>query len=200
MSTCYIVGAGEFFGTLSPSMDDFVIAADGGFDTLRKLGVGCDLFIGDMDSSVSDVSPDKRFPVEKGETDTYLAYLEGVKRDYTAFRVYGGVGGREDHTFANISLLLHAKMNSHDMVLVGNGYEYTVIKNQSVTLRGAAGKTLSVFAFGGEAHGVTILGAKYEASGVTLNPDFPLGVSNSFRDTSVTVSVEDGALLIYREV
>ena len=200
MGICYIVGAGDFYGEISPREEDLVIAADGGYDTLTRLGVRCDALIGDMDSSTKEHPDAIRFPVEKDETDTYLAYLEGVKRGYTSFAVYGGVGGREDHTFANISLLLHAKLQGHSMVLVGNGCEYTVIKNESITLFGKVGASFSVFAFGGAAHGVSIAGAKYAASEITLTPDFPLGVSNSLTECKATVSVHDGALLIFREV
>ena len=288
MSICYIVGAGEFYGELAPKKGDLVIAADGGYDTLRELGIDCHLLLGDMDSrkaknesllpkvegasvcsvtgesasvcsglsesksvcsatgesasvcsglgesksvcsatvegvsvcsglgeskSVCSASVESHgckveenalcslvFPVEKDETDTHLAYLEGAKRGYTAFRVYGGVGGREDHTFANYSLLLYAKNRGHSMTLVGDGYESFVIKNESATLSGRPGAPLSVFAFGGSASGVNILGAKYEARDVTLHPEFPLGVSNSFLRGEVWLSVKDGALLVMREV
>ena len=60
-------------------------------------------------------------------------------------------------------------------------------------------RSLSVFAFGSAAEGVSIKGAKYEACQVTLTPDFPLGVSNSFIGNEVTVSVARGALLIMKE-
>lgn len=213
MGICYIVGAGDFFGSFTPSKDDLVIAADGGYLSLLTKGIRCDVLLGDMDS-LSERSTDSnplshldgakveilKFPVEKDETDTHLAYLEGVRRGYTTFRVLGGVGGREDHTFANYSLLLYGKNASHSITLVGNGCESFVIKNESVTLRGKRGGDLSVFAFGGVARGVCILGAKYEAKSLTLTPDFPLGVSNSFLDGEVTVSVSEGALLIMRSV
>ena len=228
MSICYIVGAGEFYGKIEPKSSDLVIAADGGADTLKRLGVRCDLLLGDMDSlrekaneksfptgcntpsskmdDATEVQSEERapeaivYPVEKDETDTHLAYLEGERRGYTDFRIYGGVGGREDHTFANYSLLLYAKNRGHRMILVGDGYEYFVIKNESVTLSGRTGSTLSVFAFGGAALGVDILGAKYEAKGATLSPEFPLGVSNSFVGKDITVSVKDGALLVMKAI
>ena len=201
MSICYIVGAGEFYGAITPDEGDLVIAADGGVDTLNRLGIRCDLLLGDMDSRVGSTNSETlTYPVKKDETDTHLAYLEGVRRGYTSFRVYGGVGGREDHTFANYSLLLYAKNRHHTMTLVGDGYESFVIKNESVTLSGRGGATLSVFAFGGEAVDVSIIGAMYEARGVTLSPEFPLGVSNSFLDGDVTLTVGDGALLVMREV
>ena len=50
MKICYIVGAGDFFGDFTPSSDELVIAADGGYDTLVEMEKTCSLFVGDMDS------------------------------------------------------------------------------------------------------------------------------------------------------
>ena len=198
MKVCYIVGAGEFYGMLSPAQTDLVIAADGGLDTLNSLGVRCDLLVGDMDSLTGRKGEIEliKYPVEKDETDMHLAYLEGLKRGYENFVLYGGVGGREDHTFANYSLLLYAKLHGHNMKLISKNREVFVIKDEKIDLMGTTGDTLSVFAIGGIAQGVTIRGAKYETEGATLTPDFPLGVSNEFSGESVSLSVKDGALLV----
>ena len=198
MKVCYIVGAGEFYGELNPEDSDLVIAADGGLDTLNSLGIKCDLLVGDMDSltKAHDTVDTVLHPVEKDETDMYLSYLEGVKRGYEKFVLFGGVGGREDHTFANYSLLLYAKQHGHDMKLISNQCEVFVIKNEEILLTADAGDTLSVFAFGKTASGVFIRGAKYEASDITLTPEFPLGVSNEFVGKCVSLSVKDGALLV----
>ena len=42
MGICYLVGAGDFPYPFSPSGDDFVIAADGGFDSLKSHGIRCE--------------------------------------------------------------------------------------------------------------------------------------------------------------
>ena len=42
--------------------------------------------------------------------------------------------------------------------------------------------------------------AKYEAENLTLSPDFPLGVSNSFTDKECEIEVRDGVLLVMREI
>ncbi len=203
MKTCYIVGAGDFFGDFTPDSSDLVIAADGGYDTLKRLGKRCDLLLGDMDSISADDkhTPEKiLFPVEKDETDTHLCYLEGLRRGYTKFRIYGGVGGRIDHTFANICLLIYGKHDKNELTLIADGYEIFAVKNEKITLSGGAGKTFSVFAFEGEARGVSVLGGKYEAQDVTLTPHFPLGVSNSFITDTVEISVKEGTLLIMKEI
>ena len=132
MSICYIVGAGEFYGSFKPSEDDLVIAADGGYLTLTKLGIRCDVLIGDMDSlkKIPDGVEILRHRVEKDETDMHLAYLEGRRRGYSEFMLYGGVGGRPDHTFANYCLLSYIKENGGSAKLIDNGYIAYVIKNE----------------------------------------------------------------------
>ena len=202
MKTCYIIGAGDFFGDFNPERDDLVIAADGGYDTLLSLGVECDILLGDMDSLRSDASKKEKilFPVEKDETDMFLAYKEGKKRGYSTFRLYGGVGGRIDHTFANISLLIYGKKAGDCITLVADGYEIFAIKDEKITLSGKRGATFSVFAFDGAAKGVSVRGAKYAAEDITLKPDFPLGVSNSFTDSKCEIEVDKGILIIMREI
>ena len=202
MSTCYIVGAGELYGRPEPKCDDLVIAADGGLDALVSLGITPDLVLGDMDSVSADLGDTERivYPVRKDETDSFLAYFEGVRRGYTEFMLYGCVGGREDHTYANYSLLVYAAKRGHKVTLVGKVCDTTALINGSVTLCGASASHLSIFAFGGEARGVSVHGAEYEAEDVTLTPDFPLGVSNSFLNSEVKISVKSGALLIIEEI
>lgn len=201
MKKCYLVGAGEFHGTLNPSGEDIIIAADGGYKHLISHGLPCDIVVGDLDSlnKVPDTPVLHRHPTQKDETDMHLAYLEGANLGYTDFMVYGGTGGSEDHTFANYSLLLYAKMRGHTMTLVGEHTDAFIIKDESITLVGEVGKRLSVFAFCGEARGVSISGAEYELAGGVLEPSFPIGVSNSFIEGDVTLKVESGTLLIFKE-
>ena len=201
MSICYIVGAGEFYGRFTRGAGDLVIAADGGYDTLKALGVSPDLILGDMDS-LKGTAPNIEslvFPVRKDETDSFLAYREGVRRGYTEFKLYGCVGGREDHTFANYSLLLYAKERGHEMTLVSKCTDAFVLKNESITLSGTPYSHLSLFAFGGEARRVSVHGAEYEAEGITLTPSYPLGVSNRFCKSEVKIEVKDGTLLVMIE-
>ncbi len=204
MSICYIVGAGEFHdphSELCPCEGDLVIAADGGYEALTSHGVGCDLLIGDLDSigKLPEGIELQRHKVEKDETDMHLCYLEGARRGFDTFYLFGGVGARPDHTLANYALLLYMAERGHNGLLFDSGTVATVIKNGVIRLSGDARDTVSVFAFGGEARGVDISGLKYEAHGVTLTPDFPLGVSNSFVGDAASISVEDGALLVIAE-
>ncbi len=204
MKICYLVGAGDFKNGIAKKDGDIIIAADGGYDSLIQHGYAPELLIGDLDSIVSSLPcgiETISFPAEKNETDMFLGYLEGVKRGYDSFIMLGALGGdRLDHTLANISLLKYAKEHGHNIKISDKNCDIILIKNESVTLNGACGKYLSVLAVSGEARGVSICGAKYEVSDVTLSDSFPLGVSNEFKDREVTVSVNDGSLLIISSV
>ena len=201
MGVCYIVGAGDFNSPFFPEEDDLVIAADGGYDHLKKFGIRCDLLLGDLDSISKAPSCVKtlKFPVRKDETDTYLAYREGAKRGYNTFYIYGGTGGREDHTFANYCLLLYIKSEGGKGFLFSDKARVSVIKNERITLYGKAGKHLSLFPFGSDADGVTVEGAEYECKEVKLETKCPLAVSNIFKDSPVNIEVSDGALLVMEE-
>ena len=206
MRRCVIVGAGEVRCRICVREGDLLIAADGGYDHLLRASLTPDILIGDFDSIAELPHLQNveiiRHPAEKDETDMYLAYRIGFERGCDEFYIYGGIGGREDHTFANYCLLLDAKNDKKQVYLVSDRYKIFVIKDEKISLEPNGEKTVSVFAFGSDAHGVTLRGLKYEAEGITLSHSFPLGVSNSFKKGTARaeISVENGALLVMLEL
>ena len=202
MGICYLVGAGDFNENIELYEDDLLIAVDGGFDALMKAGYVPDVLVGDLDSVKMQIPESVKvikYNKEKDETDMFLAYRIGARCEYTDFVILGGTGGRLDHTYANLSILLYAKDRGHNITMIDEKSMIICIKNESVRLTGNLGAYLSVFAIGGNASGVSIKGAKYEVENVDLSPAFPLGVSNEFTNTEALISVEEGALLIIAE-
>ena len=108
-SACFIIGAGPFYGLpVAPGPEDVVLAADGGYRHCQTAGITPDLLLGDFDSLESerpDNIPTHTFPVEKDDTDTMLAIRYGLEQGYQTFHLYGGTGGRMDHTLANLQAL-----------------------------------------------------------------------------------------------
>lgn len=200
MKTCYIISAIEMKNNFpSPDADDLVIAADAGYLNLQKTDIKPDVIIGDFDSAKKPEADAQveAFPVLKDDTDTMLAIRYGFQSGYKRFEIYGGIGGeRTDHTIANIQSLAYIAEHGGSGTLVGENERFTLIKNSSVTLHSEKGKTLSVFAYGGIAEGVSIKGAVYESDDLELSPFFPLGVSNKFKGDSATVGVKKGYILI----
>lgn len=201
---CYIIGAGEGFMPFERADGDLVIAADGGYEQLRTLGVRPDLLLGDLDSLPEAALPTdgteiKRYPVRKDDTDSALAFRYAYEQGYRDFVLIGATGGRADHTFAAYQLLLHARRLNARITLVGERELTECLYNEERIFVGKEGTTLSVFAFGSDAHGVDIEGASYEMKDGTLRTDVALGVSNAFLRTPVRITVRDGALLVMRE-
>jgi thiamine pyrophosphokinase len=197
--TCYLVGAAPAATKIEPRPGDFVLAVDGGLDHLRRWGVSPDFFLGDCDSVQSPVPagvPSVRYPGQKDETDMELALLEGLRRGFFRFEIVGGSGGRPDHGFANVQLLVKAARHSAFAVLRGEDYSATALTDQgSLTLRGSG--TFSLFAYGEAAAGVTVRGAQYALDGETLQGDTPRGVSNVLDGGEAEISLESGVLLVY---
>lgn len=205
MNRCFIYAAGSFFGLRErPRPGDLQIAADAGLRLCRQLGRTPDLVLGDFDSmDVSEAPADAlRVPVEKDDTDTGLALREGLRRGCREFFIYGGTGGRRlDHTLANLQSLAFLRENGVRGWLYDRDFVYTVMKNETLTLRREVDWGLvSLFALGDRARGVTLTGLQYPLDHAELTCAFPLGVSNHFAAETATVTVEDGLLLVGQEL
>lgn len=195
---CYIVGAcSNNVININKKAYDILIAADGGYNLIENKNL-IDILLGDFDSidKLPDFKNIKRFPVEKDDTDLFLAYKIAKEKNYKNYVIYGGIGGRLDHTIANIQLLTHIAKNGEKGFLVGENSIITVISNSEITVKGEKGKTLSVFSVSDSCEKVTISGLKYNAENISLNNSFPLGVSNSFLDCDAKISVHNGTLMI----
>lgn len=200
LGICHVVGAGEFCPRgLTPGPGDLVIAADGGFAALEGLGRSPDLVVGDFDSlgHRPDHPQVVALPVEKDDTDMHSAIRLGWERGYRAFRLYGGTGGRIDHTLANIQSLAWLASQRGRGWLVGPDWTATVLSDGgALTLEAGRQGMVSVFCLGDRAEGVDIQGLKYGLSDGVLTADYPLGVSNSFLGGESRVSVRRGKLLV----
>ena len=106
------------------------------------------------------------------------------------------MGGRFDHTFANIQTLSFIKDNKASCVMYGDGAEIRLIENETVRFDKERSGYVSVFAYGKEASGVTEKGLRYSLCDAVLTPSFPIGVSNEFIGEESEISVKNGKLLI----
>lgn len=199
MSICYIAGAWNTAGMqFTPQAGDCVIAADGGYAHLKDAGLSPDLVLGDFDSLgyVPQHPNLLRHPAEKDDTDMMLAVKTGLSRGYRQFVLYGGIGGRLDHTIANLQTLQYLSRRGAAGYLVGDGCVATAITDGAVSFSNRLSGMISVFCLAETAHGVSIRGLKYPLSGVDLQNDLTLGVSNEFLGKPACVSVEHGTLLL----
>ncbi len=205
---CIVIGAGDLtVGHIDIKEEDFVIAVDGGINYCGVLEIEPDMILGDYDSvnstqreeilKLKEQVPDRVvvLSTQKDDTDMLAALKLGLAKGYDRFLIYGGTGGRLEHTMANIQSLLYLK--KHDAVgylMDGSGMIF-VMKNEEVKLRDNLEGYFSLFCIGSKATGVNIRGMKYELTDYTMTNDFPIGVSNEFIGKEATVSVADGELV-----
>lgn len=193
---CVFVCNGEFCSDgFCIDTQDFVIAVDGGYAYIKDL-CRVDLAVGDFDSLgyiPEGIATLRHNPI-KDYTDTYLAFEEAYNRGYDEFVVYGALGGRLDHTLANLQCAYDFAKKGVKIRLIGKDCDAEVITDKK-TIRGSKGQTFSLFAFD-EAKGVYIENGKYPLVDATITNTFPIGVSNELLGSDCKVRVGEGAVLL----
>lgn len=199
MADCVIFCAGEFDALAMPIREgSYVIAADGGYAHTQKLGITPDCILGDFDSLGYTPTDAAVFPVEKDDTDAMLAVRHGLRRGCDRFFLYGGLDGpRLDHTVANYQTLQFLADQGARGWLIGEKQIVTVVKNGEISFPASATGILSVFCMGQAAKGVFLEGLQYPLENGTLEPGFPLGVSNHFTGKAARIRVTEGSLLLF---
>ena len=198
-SICYIVGAAPTAALPSKREGDFLIAADKGYEALRRAGLAPDLIMGDFDSLGYTPEGENVLPHSpiKDDTDLLLAIRWAMERGWRRFVIYGALGGaRLDQTVASFQTLRFLAEHGATGRLVGDGWNVTLLSNAALRFPSTASGWLSVFVSGDAARGVTLRGLKYELTNATLTCGMPLGVSNEFLGQEARIAVADGALFV----
>lgn len=173
---------------------EYIIGVEQGAIGAIKKGLKIDLALGDFDSvSEKDLTNIRKnalqtdtFKERKNHTDSYLAIKAALKLDPDEILVYGGMGGRVDHTYANILLLKHGNItlmnDTHRMYCLKPGNH--IIHNQH--------EYISFFALT-EVTGLKLIDFSYELTHYDLNSFDPLCISNQ---GSGKLSFDEGLLLV----
>ena len=206
---CILIGAGDLTISEIPiGENDLCIAVDGGYEYCKLLEITPDYILGDFDSisekeaegvvEIAKTEEDKVviLPVEKDDTDMLAAIKLGLSKGYQSFRIYGGMGGRIEHTIANIQCLLYLK--EHDAVgylMDGTGM-ILVAKEEEISFQDSLEGYMSLFSMGDKAT-VTIENMKYLLKEQEVTNSFPIGISNEFvLGEKGKVTVHEGAVMM----
>lgn len=200
---CWIAAAGSFQPNLLPPArkEDFWIAADAGYRSLREAGIKADLFVGDGDSlhGIPEGVEQLVLPVVKDDTDTMAAVRCALQRGYRRIGVFGALGGsRPSHSLANVQTLLFAVRNGGRAALLdARCVMMALTPEQGPLSLPEPCVFFSLFTLSGPAE-VSVRGAKYSGERIRLTPDFPLGVSNE-RGDGCAITVLTGTVLLVCE-
>ncbi len=186
---------------------DVVIAADGGTLLADQLGITPSLIIGDLDSTPSDLVTmysDSGVEIRrydhntKWETDTELALLAAL--DFSPKRIFvlGAIGGRLDHSLANVLLLTHPKFASRDVhILDGNNELFLAKPMEWNDIKGQIDDIVSLLPLGVAAEAVTTRGLQWPLDRETIIAGKARGVSNRISEpATAAVRYDAGQLLV----
>lgn len=194
---CVIVGSMDVDPRIQDYLDDsFFIAADGGLLNLEKNDITPDLILGDFDSLGFEPEGENviKYPVKKNDTDMMLAVKVAIDLGYKEIVVFGGCGGRLDHTLANINTMVYALEKSANISILDSQNDM-YITDDALRLSHRDKDNISLFTIEEKAV-VDIEGAKYSGKNIAISNNTTLGVSNSFADDEVTISVVEGMILV----
>ena len=173
----------------------FIIAADSGYDTAKKLGVIPHLLVGDMDS-ISEVPSDVeiyRVKAEKDDTDTMLAISIARSRGADEIILVGGGGGRLDHLLSNIFMLEALADEGIRHRMYDGTNEAFVLSDGEVTLKKRGGY-FGIIAL--EDSVVTATGCKYPLNAAPLKRTLPYAVSNEVTGSEAMIKVRGKVVVI----
>lgn len=187
--------------------DAFVVSADSGLDHTYDLGLAVDLVVGDLDSVTDaalaraerDGTPIERHPTDKDATDTELALDAALGRGADAITLVGGGGDRLDHLLGTLAVLCAPRLAECAVeAWVGDAWVGVVHGPGLIELTGLPGEYVSLIPTVGPALGVRTEGLRWRLDGGALHPASARGISNELVDTTASVFVDVGVLLVVR--
>ena len=195
LSTVALVGASDFNAAhfaahWKEGAFDAVIAVDGGFASLAA--VDCAPGYVPEGMSVQAFSP------EKDASDMELALEEALARGADAVEVYGALGGRLDHTVANLQLLASFAERGLAVAAVGERERIAFLVGPGeLRLPALPSGIVSVFSLTDVSAGVVEEGLKYGLDGVALTNRTSWGLSNELVGTPARIALESGTLAVF---
>ncbi|MEG0181258.1 MAG: thiamine diphosphokinase [Peptostreptococcaceae bacterium] len=190
--------------TIDDNNYDYIICADGGAKHLYDLKIAPDYILGDLDSlekSIIDYYKKKgvkfkKFPQRKNETDTQLCVHLAKDLGVSQIHLIGALGGRIDHTIANINLMYYIKELGISSIIKNSDEEIYIIENEKISINGKKGSTISILPIKGNVNGVTLENLEYPLDNANINFGNPIGLSNIMKEDSFNVKVDKGSLII----
>lgn len=177
--------------------EGLIICADKGLDHALARGLTPDIVVGDFDSAAmkppEGVRVVRTIP-EKDDTDTILACETAIEAGCDEVRLYCALGGRTDHTIANIQTMEMMRQRGVNVTIISSGERIYLVHEREAAIPKFHGY-VSVFSYG-ETCIVSEYGMKYGLVRYRLDNAYPLGVSNEVVEDIGRIIVHGGTALV----
>ena len=188
-----------------PCEQGFIVAVDGGYQHLSRLGLEPGLLLGDFDSLDPTLIPEietagvevQRFPQIKDNSDTDLACEELYRRGYRLCYLFGALGGaRFDHSLGNIGLLYLWKCRGLRLVILQSNLRIEVISAETLILPCHKDDLISLLPLTPRVERVTTRGLHYPLQAETIYYGVSRSLSNVATTEEFQVTAGEGTLLV----
>lgn len=199
MMRCLIISGGMLGSVPERQPGDLVIACDRGYAYCERLGIRPDIFVGDFDSFSGEIAPGvavERLKPEKDDTDTGHAVALALARGCRTLILTCALGGRLDHTMANLQTCVEAAEAGADVQILDERTEIAFLTGGTRRVARRPGWSLSVFSMTDTCTGVCLRGVKYPLENAVLTNRVPLGVSNEFAAPEAEICLRSGVLMV----
>ncbi len=195
-----------FFHKKIKEMEDvMIICCDGGARHFLNSAIKPDVIIGDMDSIDSDQLADYaaqkvkiiEHPANKDFSDTELAIDYALDLKPQEIFIWCALGGRIDHSLANVFLLCKGHDKGVKTSLVDEYCESFVL-DKKISFINEKGKTVSLLALTPEVTGITLAGFLYPLENGALKMGESRGISNVINEARAVISASEGILLVVK--
>lgn len=187
---------------------DYIICSDGGANHAYNMDILPDYIIGDLDSIDKNIIEYyksnnvkfEKFPTKKDETDTELCIELSDKLKAKEIHLIGALGGRIDHTIANINLLYYIRKRGIIPKIISEKEEIYIAMNEELIIDGEIGDTISILPIKNDAKDVTLKNLEYPLKNYDIKFSRPLGISNVMTNVNCNIKVNEGSLIIIKNI
>lgn len=181
---------------------DYLICADGGAETVKRINLVPHLIVGDLDSISQGTLEEFRqlgsrveqYSTQKDETDLEVAVKEAIQKGCDDIVVCGALGGRFDHSLGNLSIL-RRKNPRNVRVWFDDGEVEVQMIRRSLKIHGQKGDLISLIPCSRRVLGIETEGLQYALKNATLFADRARGISNIMTNEQAIITVRGGELL-----
>lgn len=182
---------------------DPLLAADGGANRLVRLGLRPAVVVGDLDSlepATRRFLGEERLLLRPDQDRTDLEKVLHHAVDelgLARLTVLGAVGGRIDHTQANLGLL--ARYAAGEALVLRTAAELLLAVRGEAELEAVAGETWSFWTYDPSVR-VTLTGVRWPVARASLDAGGRPSISNLAVSGRVGVAAEGGAVVVMRQL
>ncbi|HNY62203.1 MAG TPA: thiamine diphosphokinase [Bacteroidales bacterium] len=185
---------------------DHIVCLDGAVEQLLALGYEPDVIVGDLDSITPLYFNKYKNIIVKDDSEEYNDLQKGIKycisKQWYEIDIIGAFGLREDHSLANLSILLYYANPNHNLSdkelkirMVTNSGVFTPIFS-TTAFHSFPKQPVSIFSHSAQTE-LTFYGLKYPVQKATFSYFWEGSLNSAIGDVFV-IEFEKGEVLVYQ--